>query len=140
MTGVEGYRGSVERVWKILDEEVGILGGDSSKVFVVGHCQGCMLAFKAGLSYSKTLGGVIGLMGYARTDNILQAPANSETPVLSVIGGLDLLCPQNGVQKSHKQEGLYDRKNFVQEVWPLQNHHMNEDIHKRVAAFVEKYL
>jgi predicted esterase len=65
MTGVEGYRGSVHRVRKILGEEVAILGGHSSKIFVAGNCQGCMLAFKSGLSYSKTLGGVIGLMGYA---------------------------------------------------------------------------
>ena len=41
MTGVEGYRGQVHRLWGILDEEVGILGGDSSKVFIAGHSQGC---------------------------------------------------------------------------------------------------
>jgi hypothetical protein len=118
MTGVEGYPGSVQRVWNILDEEVAILGGDSAKVFVSGHYQGCMLAFKAGLSYSKTLGGVIGLMGYKRTENTPQAPANSVTPVLSVVGGSDLVCHEDAVQRSHKPEGLYDRKNFVQEVWP----------------------
>jgi hypothetical protein len=38
-----------------------------------------MLAFKAELSYSKTLDGVIGLMGYARTEDITQAPDNSAT-------------------------------------------------------------
>jgi predicted esterase len=118
MTGVKGYLGSVQRVWKILDEEVAILGGDSAKVFVAGHCQGCMLSFKAGLSYSKTLGGVIGLISYVRSDDIPKAPANSATPVLSVVGGSDLVCPQDAVQRSHKREGLYDRKNFVQEVWP----------------------
>jgi predicted esterase len=92
MKNVEGYRGQVQRLWKILDEEVAILGGDSSKVFIAGHSQGCQMAFKTGLSYSKTLGGVIGLMGYASTDDIPQAPANSATPVLSVLGQLDPVC------------------------------------------------
>lgn len=50
------------------------------------------MAFKAGLSYSKTLGGVIGLMGYAATDDIPQATANSATPVLSVLGQADTVC------------------------------------------------
>jgi predicted esterase len=99
-----------------------------------------MLAFKAELSYSKTLGGVIGLMGYARTKVIPQATANSATLVLSVVGGSDLVCPQDAVQRSHKREGLYDRENFVQEVWPDQGNYLKDDIQKWVATFIEKYL
>jgi hypothetical protein len=77
-----------------------------------------MLVFKSGLSYSKTLGGVIGLMGNVRTEDIPQAPANSSTPVLSVVCGSDWVRTQGAVQLSDMREGLYEWENFVQEVWP----------------------
>lgn len=58
----------VEDSYKIvkhhLDEEIKLLGGDSSKVFLGGFSQGCAMSLYSGLVYEKTLGGLIGLSGY----------------------------------------------------------------------------
>jgi hypothetical protein len=67
--------------------------------------------------FLKNSGRIMGFMGYARTEDIPLALANSATPVLSVLvdhiwSALMMQC------KSHKREWLYDRENFVKEVWP----------------------
>jgi hypothetical protein len=81
----------------------------------------------------------MGLMGYARTEDIPRALANSATPVLSVL--VDHILSALRMQcKSHKREGPSHRENFVQELWPEQDHDLNDDIHKKVATFIEKYL
>jgi hypothetical protein len=38
------------------------------------------------------------------------------------------------------REGLYGRENFAQEVWPELVHDLNDDFHKSVATFIEKYF
>jgi len=51
------------RIKGLLDIEVALLGGDSTKVFIIGHSQGCDMAIRIGLMYDKELGGIVGLQG-----------------------------------------------------------------------------
>jgi len=60
----EDVKKNSEYVKKCLDEELAILNGDSSKLFIGGFSQGCAMALHNGLTYKEKLGGIIGLSGY----------------------------------------------------------------------------
>ena len=60
----EDVKKNSEYVKKCLDEELEILKGDSSKLFIGGFSQGCAMALHNGLTYKEKLGGIIGLSGY----------------------------------------------------------------------------
>jgi hypothetical protein len=108
-------------------------GCDSWSRFIKSFCCWVLSGLHAGLQnrafFLKNSGRIMGLMGYARTEDIPQALANSDPQVLSVLvdhiwSALRMQC------KSHKREWFYDRENFVKEVWPEKGHDLNDDIQK----------
>jgi predicted esterase len=71
---------NAEYIHKVIEEEIALLGGDSTKVMIGGLSQGCMMALYVGLKYEKKLGGVIGINGRMLPDTIL-SEQNELTPV-----------------------------------------------------------
>lgn len=59
----EDLKESRSFIHKILDSEIKLLG-DSKKVFLGGYSQGCCQMLDAGLTYLKSLGGMIGFKGH----------------------------------------------------------------------------
>jgi len=57
-------RATRDRIFKILDREVAMLGGDASRVFLGGASQGCCTALHCALTYPKELGGFVGIVGH----------------------------------------------------------------------------
>ena len=110
------------RLWGLLDREVGLLGGDSTKVFLVGQSQGCDLAMKVGLMYGKTLGEICGLMGKITAPKWKLSKENTETRVM-FLTNQKIQCkigPFNdgSIKKQLKKRPYYllNRKNFTWEV------------------------
>ncbi len=48
---------NADYIHKVIEEEIALLGGDSTKVMIGGLSQGCMMALYVGLKYEKKLGG-----------------------------------------------------------------------------------
>merc|ERR1719162_964508 len=53
-----------DRIFRILDREIELLGGDASRVFLGGTSQGCCAALHCALQYPRLLGGVVGIVGH----------------------------------------------------------------------------
>ena len=62
---------AADNLLRIIDEEAKVLGGDTTKIFIGGFSQGCMVSIAAFLKYKglKRLGGVIGLSGMQGLDH-----------------------------------------------------------------------
>ncbi|KAB8346337.1 hypothetical protein FH972_023381 [Carpinus fangiana] len=58
----EGLRESIERIHKLVDQEVAIIGQDN--VILAGLSQGCATAIHVLLSYPQRIGGFIGICGW----------------------------------------------------------------------------
>lgn len=95
-----------------MDEEITLLGGDSTKVFLAGHSQGAMLSLTAGLTYSQRLGGIISLSGFYGSPTIPQTAANSGTPILAINGEKDFVVNIAVAHASYFAGGLLLRNNF----------------------------
>ena len=54
---------SRNRIHKVLDNEIKLMN-DKHKVYLFGYSQGCCMALDAGLTYSTSIGGIIGLKGH----------------------------------------------------------------------------
>mmetsp|Transcript_66773 Transcript_66773/g.159737 ORF Transcript_66773/g.159737 Transcript_66773/m.159737 type:complete len:512 (-) Transcript_66773:13-1548(-) len=57
-------RDTRDRIFKILDREIALLGGDASRVFLGGASQGCCTALHCALQYPRLLGGFVGILGH----------------------------------------------------------------------------
>ena len=60
---------SRNKIHKILDNEIKYIK-DSKKVYLFGYSQGCCMALDAGLTYSKKIGGIIGLKGHVTSKTL----------------------------------------------------------------------
>ena len=112
------------RLWGLLDREVGLLDGDSSKVFVVGHSQGADIAMRIGLMYKKTLGGICGLQGGFKSPQWKRPNANKETPVMFLMGSKDDIAKPDTIEEHMKTNcpyKMFKRKNFTWVVLPIDN-------------------
>jgi len=52
------------RIKQAMHDEIKILGGDSTKLFIGGFSQGCFMSLYSGLTFNKTIGGILGSSGY----------------------------------------------------------------------------
>lgn len=134
-----GYVNQIREIWEILDREVAILGGDATKVFLIGHSQGAMMSLTAGVTYGKTLGGIVGMSGYYGTHSqptIPKTQANIETPMLCINGEKDPVVLEAFAHASYFAGGLLFRKNFLWERWGDLLHTPTDAEWKRVGKFV----
>eukprot|EP00462_Mataza_sp_D1_P005878 CAMPEP_0175120726 /NCGR_PEP_ID=MMETSP0087-20121206/779_1 /TAXON_ID=136419 /ORGANISM="Unknown Unknown, Strain D1" /LENGTH=247 /DNA_ID=CAMNT_0016402201 /DNA_START=86 /DNA_END=829 /DNA_ORIENTATION=+ len=93
----EDYRGvadSADKIFELIDAECKRI--DASRILIAGFAQGGAMAIHCGLSYKKTLGGVLCSNGYVvlpegYPDHI--PPANQKVPVLAINGNSDEVVP-----------------------------------------------
>lgn len=98
---------SIARISKMLDQETTILG-DSTKIFLGGFSQGCILALAIAMAYKNKLGGVIGLSGFM-DEGIELDEAKKDMPIFLWHGKSDPLIPEGVSTKSYerlKKEGF----------------------------------
>ena len=125
------------KVWGLLDREIRLLGGDSSKVFICGHSQGCDLAVSSGLMYGKKLGGIIGLQGGVNHIKWPETKENAETPVMFLMGSKDETIITNDVKIQLTERKMFERKDFTWEVMPIGHINVPEQF-ERIIAWMEK--
>lgn len=121
---------SFKLIWSILDREVKLLGGDSSKVFLCGHSQGSDLAVSSGLMYGKKLGGICGLQGGVWNIRWRQTIENAETPVMMLMGSKDDIVNNDDVKKYMISQKMFKRKNFSWVVMPIDHNNTPEQFEK----------
>ena len=121
----------VHRIHKIIDYEVQLLKGDSTKLFIGGHSQGCDLTMFAGRTYPKPLGGLICLQNFPwhqppepKTD------ANKNVKVLVILGKKDDVCRFNDVKmRMNGPNWQCDKnKNVHCETWPNLEHNYDDKV------------
>lgn len=100
-------KSNTDLLWKTIEEEITLHGGDSSKVFIGGFSQGCCMSLHAGLSYPKPLGGIIALSGVLFP---FSQVVQEGVPILASHGTHDYLIPCTIAEKSY--ERVKARKNF----------------------------
>lgn len=106
-------------IQQVIQEEVDLHNGESSRVFIGGFSQGCAMALHNGLTYEKgVLGGIIGLSGYLFPQTKLQKVI---PPVLLSHGEDD------GVVKFSFALESYSRENFVKHPQVTLNQQKNLD-------------
>lgn len=81
---------SVRRLWDLIDREAKLLKGDYKKIYLFGHGQGANLAIQTGVSFNKTLGGIVAAKNWAWGKAALGInQANAKTPILTILGKKD---------------------------------------------------
>jgi len=55
---------SSHTVKQVMYEEINVLKGDSTKLFIGGFSQGCFMSWYTGLTFDKPLGGIMASSGY----------------------------------------------------------------------------
>jgi len=100
--GLNELEETTKRIRKVLNEEIKVLGGDSTKVFLGGISQGCATALHVGLGFDKPLGGILGGIGYL-LDNTEEHEANKNTPIFLYNGKNDPLIPFDKATKSFER-------------------------------------
>lgn len=135
-----GYLAALQTIYQILDEEIKILGGDSTKVFLAGHSQGSTMALTAGLTYGQRLGGIIGLSGFYGSPTIPQTEANSKTPILVINGKKDFIVQMAQAKASYLAGGLLSRNNFKWEQWAGLTHTPTDAVWARLAEYVKECM
>jgi len=53
-----------KRIHKFIEKEIKYHKGDSKKVFIGGYSQGACMALDSGITFSKKIGGIIGIKGH----------------------------------------------------------------------------
>ena len=51
------------KIHQVMNEEIETMGGDSTKLFIGGFSQGCFMSLYSGLTFDKTIGGIMGSSG-----------------------------------------------------------------------------
>jgi len=87
----QGIKESAKSIHKLIDQEV-TKGISSNRIIIAGGSQGGALALYAGLTYPKTLGGIIAISTYLPLHQSFPEysdSANTETPLLMCHGEAD---------------------------------------------------
>jgi len=85
---------SSARIKQAMRDEIKLLGGDSTKVFIGGMSQGCMMAIYTGLAFEQPLGGIMASSGVLVV--VPEAPfsgGNVNTPIWISHGKADTTVP-----------------------------------------------
>jgi len=61
---MKSLRETRDRIFQLLHHEIGLLGGDASRVFIGGASQGCCTAMHCALQFPLVLGGFVGIVGH----------------------------------------------------------------------------
>jgi len=81
---------SVRWLWDLIDREAKLLKGDYKKIYLFGHGQGAHMAIQTGVSFNKTLGGIVAAKNWAWGNAALGInQANDKTPIFTILGKKD---------------------------------------------------
>jgi len=147
--GVEEIAQNTERINKVIEEEIKLLGGDSKRIAIGGFSQGCGMALHVGLEFDKPLGGIIGWSGYLFPVTKFNE-ANENTPVLLANGISDNVVPfaradksfgrlnaekhklirlkEKGLAHSINQNVLNESKKYFASLFPKENNASKQDL------------
>ena len=97
-----GGRASQPILDAYLDETLGALGLEDSKMALLGFSQGTMMALLVGLRRPKAPAGIIGYSGRLVGEHKLAAEIRSRPPVLLVHGDADTVVPPQSLPQAVK--------------------------------------
>ncbi len=98
---------SAEAVQQLIEREIA-RGVPSEKIILVGFSQGGAVAYHAGLTYEKSLAGLLILSSYFATSSSAQVhPANQQIPILIQHGNRDPIVQEALGQRAYRY--LQDR-------------------------------
>jgi phospholipase/carboxylesterase len=87
---------------KAISDEIVLLDGDSTKVFIGGFSQGCFMSLYCALTYDKPLGGIVGSGGYF-TPIIRINNANAKLPMILTHGTADTIIYFDLAEQLYKE-------------------------------------
>ena len=134
--GLEEVEENSKRITKVMDEELDQLG-ESTKLFIGGFSQGCVMSFHCGLGYTKTLGGIMGCSGYL-FPMTKESKANEKTPIFLSHGADDELLPYKACKASFSR--LNKDRMITEVVEPRLGHGINENILRAMNKFFKSVL
>jgi len=84
---MKSLRGTRDRIFQLLHHEIGLLGGDASRVLIGGASQGCCTALHCALQFPRVLGGFVGIVGHLLSCS--PVPSAKRHMPISLYNGLD---------------------------------------------------
>jgi predicted esterase len=128
---------SAEDVADVIFEEIGLLKGDSKKVFVMGFSQGAAQALYTGMVFNQPLGGVACLSGHKLVETPFLNNINNETPVLIVLGLNDETLPYQDAYASYRIGSILQKKpNITFHKIANSDHSMDEEVLEIVRDWI----
>ncbi|CAD8193805.1 unnamed protein product [Paramecium octaurelia] len=118
-----------------LNEEVAKVS--AKNVFIGGFSQGCCMALEVGLSYSQTLGGIVGLSGDLFTSTKLQE-IQDKTPLLIIHGKDDQVVPCEFLSRSLERLKTINRLNYEHIILPNLEHEVSQQCVQLMIQFFKK--
>ncbi|CAD8097978.1 unnamed protein product [Paramecium primaurelia] len=119
-----------------LNEEV--VKVQAKNVFIGGFSQGCCMALEVGLSYSQTLGGIIGLSGDLFPTTQLHQ-IQDKTPLLIIHGKDDQVVPCDFLSRSLERLKIPNRVNYEHIILSNLEHEVNQQVVQLMIQFFQKY-
>ena len=133
----EDVKKNSEYVSKCLDEELEILKGDSSKLYIGGFSQGCAMALHNGLSYKEKLGGIIGLSGYLFEQTKIP---EEQPPLILCHGEDDMVINIEHALKSYERNDFYKRQGIELHRCKGLGHSLDQNVISLTKKFMKKIL
>ncbi|AFU19045.1 alpha/beta hydrolase [Actinobacillus suis] len=112
-----GIQCAANYVHKLIDEQI-TQGIPSEKIFLSGFSQGCAISLLAGTTYSKPLGGIVGLSGYLPLTNQWQDNGYF-TPILWLHGSQDPLITLTQIEQGKLM--LAKNRDFTFKTYPIEH-------------------
>jgi len=84
---MKSLRKTRDRIFQLLHHEIGLLGGDASRVLIGGASQGCCTAMHCALQFPRVLGGFVGIVGHLLSCS--PVPEAKKHMPISLYNGLD---------------------------------------------------
>ncbi|CAD8129008.1 unnamed protein product [Paramecium sonneborni] len=126
---------SKQLIMKYLNDEIEIVS--AKNVYIGGFSQGCCMALEVGLSFSQTLGGIVGLSGDLFPTTKLQQ-IQDKTPLLIIHGSADKVVPCDFLSRSLERLNIPNRENYQHIIIPNLKHSVNNQVVQLITQFFEK--
>lgn len=131
----EDVKNNSAYVQKIIQEEVDLFKGDTSRVIIGGFSQGCAMALHNGLVTDVgQLGAIVGLSGYLFPKTVLK---DENPPILLSHGEEDPMIQIDYAEETYKREDFLKRKNVQFHRVELLDHGINVNVLKLVRTFIK---
>jgi hypothetical protein len=130
------YNKSTKRIGEIIEKEAQYLKGYDN-IFLGGFSQGACMSIHIGLSYEKTMGGIICVSG-ALFPNTLINKKNEKVPIFISHGDLDDQITKDIQQLSIKK--IKHFPNLEEHYYPSIGHYIEDNTLADLTKFFHKYM